>query len=94
MNKKDKAMARKLLKSIYMPDSEIENEIKNNTLSEIVQLVFYVRLGAAFLVGARYLIALDAKKEKPPKNPKRKRLAYKHTRNIKRQRKTEYINYA
>ena len=64
MNKKDKAMARKLLKSIYMPDSEIENEIKNNTLSEIVQLVFYVRLGAAFLVGARYLIALDAKKEK------------------------------
>ena len=74
MNKKDKAFARQLLKSIYMSDAEIENELKNSTLKDIVQYVFYVRLGAAFLVGTtiRYLIALDAKKNNPKKKTTRR----------------------
>ena len=73
MNKKDKAFARQLLKSIYMSDAEIENELKNSTLKDIVQYVFYVRLGAAFLVGTtRYLIALGAKKNNPKKKTTRR----------------------
>ena len=64
MNKKDKAIAKKLLKSVGLPDDEIEKEIKNSTLKEIEQLAFYLYLGAAFLVGIRYITALDAKRRK------------------------------
>ena len=62
MNAKQKAMARQWLRAVGMPDNEIENEIKNSTLKDIVQFVFYIRLGAAFLVGIRYITALDDKR--------------------------------
>ena len=71
MNAKQKAMARQWLRAVGMPDNEIENEIKNSTLKDIVQFVFYIRLGAAFLVGIRYITALDDKRRKNDHKNKR-----------------------